>query len=127
MGKSVNVKTPNLTGAGWLRGLIYVVTVVVAVIAGVATQQGWAFADLAQTVTLLLGGLTGTTATLNLQKAPDQHRPKITEIMPVLGELLEDVKDLRSRLDGDENVDDYEPRHAAQDPAQLELPFISRS
>lgn len=127
MTKIANISTPNLTGGGWVRGLIYVITVVAAITAGIATQQGWAIADLAQTVTLLLGGLTGTTATLNLQKAPDQYRPKITEIMPVLGELLEDVKDLRSRLDGDENVDDYEPRHAAKDPAQLELPFISRS
>lgn len=67
------MKKNDLTPAGWVRLVLYVITVIVGLVAYVAGQLGavevsTAFASMSTALAVLIGG----TAAANVPKAPDQ-------------------------------------------------------
>lgn len=90
------ISTPELTGGGWSRAVLYLVTLAAAVWAGVAMSLGHESVGLAQAVVAVLAALTGGTATLNIAKAPDQHSIRASEVWGAISELGIAVKDLRA-------------------------------
>ena len=73
-------KTFDLTPSGWVRLALYVVLVLAAVVAGVGSEFGLGqFEGVAAQLLVVLGAVTGTTASMNVSKAPD-HEMKLSEV-----------------------------------------------
>ena len=87
-------KTFDLTPSGWVRLVLYVVLVLAAVVAGVGAEFGLGqFEGVAAQLLVVLGAVTGTTASLNVSKAPD-HEMKLSEVIPALRDLSYEVRDM---------------------------------
>lgn len=87
-------KTFDLTPSGWVRLALYVVLVLAAVVAGVGSEFGLGqFEGVAAQLLVVLGAVTGTTASLNVSKAPD-HEMKLSEVIPALRDLSYEVRDM---------------------------------
>lgn len=87
-------KTFDLTPSGWVRLALYVVLVLAAVVAGVGSEFGLGqFEGVAAQLLVVLGAVTGTTASLNVSKSPD-HEMKLSEVIPALRDLSYEVRDM---------------------------------
>lgn len=87
-------KTFDLTPSGWVRLVLYVVLVLAAVVAGVGSEFGLGqFEGVAAQLLVVLGAVTGTTASMNVSKAPD-HEMKLSEVIPALRDLSYEVRDM---------------------------------
>lgn len=87
-------KTFDLTPSGWVRLALYVVLVLAAVVAGVGSEFGLGqFEGVAAQLLVVLGAVTGTTASMNVSKAPD-HEMKLSEVIPALRDLSYEVRDM---------------------------------
>lgn len=87
-------KTFDLTPSGWVRLVLYVVLVLAAVVAGVGSEFGLGqFEGVAAQLLVVLGAVTGTTASLNVSKSPD-HEMKLSEVIPALRDLSYEVRDM---------------------------------
>lgn len=87
-------KTLDLTPSGWVRLVLYVVLVLSAVVAGVGSEFGLGqFEGVAAQLLVVLGAVTGTTASMNVSKAPD-HEMKLSEVLPALRDLSYEVRDM---------------------------------
>lgn len=87
-------KTFDLTTGGWVRLVLYVVLVVAAAVAGVGEEFGLGqFEGVAAQLLVVLGAVTGTTASLNVSKSPD-HEMKLSEVVPALRDLSYEVRDM---------------------------------
>lgn len=87
-------KTFDLTTGGWVRLALYVVLVLAAVVAGVGSEFGLGqFEGVAAQLLVVLGAVTGTTASMNVSKAPD-HEMKLSEVIPALRDLSYEVRDM---------------------------------
>lgn len=87
-------KTFDLTTGGWVRLVLYVVLVLAAVVAGVGAEFGLGqFEGVASQLLVVLGAVTGTTASLNVSKSPD-HEMKLSEVVPALRDLSYEVRDM---------------------------------
>ena len=87
-------KTFDLTPSGWVRLVLYVVLVLAAVVAGVGSEFGLGqFEGVAAQLLVVLGAVTGTTASMNVSKAPD-HEMKLSEVLPALRDLSYEVRDM---------------------------------
>lgn len=87
-------KSFDLTPSGWVRLVLYVVLVLAAVVAGVGSEFGLGqFEGVAAQLLVVLGAVTGTTASLNVSKAPD-HEMKLSEVLPALRDLSYEVRDM---------------------------------
>lgn len=88
-------KSFDLTPAGWVRLVLYVVLVLAAVVAGVGSEFGLGqFEGVAAQLLVVLGAVTGTTASMNVSKAPD-HEMKLSEVLPALRDLSYEVRDMQ--------------------------------
>lgn len=84
----------DLTPGGWVRLALYVVLVLAAVVAGVGSEFGLGqFEGVAAQLLVVLGAVTGTTASMNVSKAPD-HEMKLSEVVPALRNLSHEVRDM---------------------------------
>lgn len=87
-------KTFDLTPSGWVRLVLYVVLVLAAVVAGVGSEFGLGqFEGVAAQLLVVLGAVTGTTASMNVSKAPD-HEMKLSEVIPALRDLSYEIRDM---------------------------------
>lgn len=87
-------KSFDLTTGGWVRLVLYVVLVLAAVVAGVGSEFGLGqFEGVAAQLLVVLGAVTGTTASMNVSKAPD-HEMKLSEVVPALRNLSHEVRDM---------------------------------
>ena len=87
-------KTFDLTPSGWVRLVLYIVLVLAAVVAGVGSEFGLGqFEGVAAQLLVVLGAVTGTTASMNVSKAPD-HEMKLSEVIPALRDLSYEVRDM---------------------------------
>lgn len=91
-----NKVVPPLTGAAWARVILYIALVVVALALGLAPTFGLTGMEgVLQGVLVVLGVLTGGTATLNVPKATDQKLPDLRELLPAVMNLANEVKDAK--------------------------------
>lgn len=87
-------KALDLTPAGWVRLVLYAVLVLAAAVAGVGDEFGLGqFEGVAGQLLVVLGAVTGTTASMNVSKAPD-HEMKLSEVVPSLRGLSNEVRDM---------------------------------
>lgn len=87
-------KALDLTPAGWVRLVLYAVLVLAAAVAGVGDEFGLGqFEGVAGQLLVVLGAVTGTTASMNVSKAPD-HEMKLSEVLPAFRDLSNEVRDM---------------------------------
>lgn len=93
----------NLTPAGWVRLVLYVVSAMVGVAAVVATTLGYVeVAAVLGTVAGAGAAVTGGTAVANLPKAPDQQIAAGLDLAAVLPAVVEIIRAVDATRHGGE-------------------------
>lgn len=108
----------KLTTGGWVRIVLYVVASLAGLAAALAPVLG--FTDHVAPLMSLSGTLAaiaGGTAIYNVPKADDQHRPDLMEIIRQGGQLVEDLRSVRTA--------EVPATHAAGD-VEADLPRFDR-
>lgn len=111
--KKKGLQLPTTAG-GWVRFVLYLVLVVVAVARGFAPQLGLdAWEGVLTELLVLLGVVSGGTATVNVPKAGDQ-RVELREVLPAVWRTYEELQALRqSSATADEVAERVEKRLSA--------------
>lgn len=126
-------KASDLTPAGWVRLVLYVVLVLAAAVAGVGEEFGLGqFEGVAAQLLVVLGAVTGTTASLNVSKAPD-HEMKLSEVLPALRDLSYEVRDMNlttpdiiAERVSEKTVEKLRPKPVKDDGDAASLPVFRR-
>lgn len=104
-------RIPQLNKGGWARFAGYAALVISAVVTGLALWLGWDIERIAASVTALLAVFTGTTASFNIERAPDQGQPRLADILTRVSELADAVSDYREPVPAPEHRHEVAYRH----------------